>query len=357
MHFVAEELRRRGLPIRHLHVWDDYDRFRKVPAGVDAAWGEHIGRPLCAVPDPEGCHDSWAEHFKAAAASTPCTRWAWRWRRSRQTETLQAGRLPGRGAERRLASATRSRRCWRGTAPRRRAADADDAGRDRPPTTTSRSPATWPGSRTSRTAATAGATRSHSRPTTTTPPTSPTPAVQRLRRRTNLSPGVRGQAGLEGRLADALGLREASTSSPAAMDHATPGSSFTVGHELVEDDLRLARPAWFGYGFVGFAGMARRCRRRAAASRPPRTRCASWRRRSCAGSTCAGAQAGRSTSTSARGGAALRRVGRAGAQGGRPGQAGRAVLAFERAASTAAAGRCRPRRSSCRSGCCRRWPT
>jgi lysyl-tRNA synthetase, class I len=39
------------------------------------------------------------------------------------------------------------------------------------------------------------------------------------------------------------------------MDHATPGSSFTVGHELVERIFGMPRPAWFGYGFVGFAGM------------------------------------------------------------------------------------------------------
>ena len=64
-HFVAEELRRRGVPVRHLHSWDDYDRLRKVPAGVDASFAEHIGRPLSAVPDPWGCHDNWAEHFKA----------------------------------------------------------------------------------------------------------------------------------------------------------------------------------------------------------------------------------------------------------------------------------------------------
>ena len=51
--------------MRHLHSWDDYDRFRKVPQGVDASWSEHIGRPLSAVPDPWGCHESWAEHFKA----------------------------------------------------------------------------------------------------------------------------------------------------------------------------------------------------------------------------------------------------------------------------------------------------
>ncbi|GAA5143030.1 lysine--tRNA ligase [Nocardioides marinquilinus] len=64
VHFVAEEVRRRGLPVRHLHSWDDYDRFRKVPAGVDPSWSEHIGRPLSVVPDPGGCHESWAEHYK-----------------------------------------------------------------------------------------------------------------------------------------------------------------------------------------------------------------------------------------------------------------------------------------------------
>lgn len=64
-HLVAEEIRRRGIAVRHLHSWDDYDRFRKVPAGVDPSWSEHIGRPLSAVPDPWACHPSWAEHFKA----------------------------------------------------------------------------------------------------------------------------------------------------------------------------------------------------------------------------------------------------------------------------------------------------
>src|SRR3954468_1388046 len=63
-HFVADELRRRGVPVRHLHVWDDYDRFRKVPAGVDPSWAEHIGRPYSAVPDPWGCHVTWSDHYK-----------------------------------------------------------------------------------------------------------------------------------------------------------------------------------------------------------------------------------------------------------------------------------------------------
>ncbi|MEW2634843.1 lysine--tRNA ligase [Streptomyces sp. NPDC048389] len=69
-HLVADEIRRRGHEVRHLISWDDYDRYRKVPAGiegVDDSWGEHIGKPLTSVPAPAGStHPNWAEHFKAA---------------------------------------------------------------------------------------------------------------------------------------------------------------------------------------------------------------------------------------------------------------------------------------------------
>ncbi|MEU5704919.1 lysine--tRNA ligase [Streptomyces aurantiacus] len=69
-HLVADEIRRRGHEVRHLISWDDYDRYRKVPNGVpgtDASWAEHIGRPLTAVPAPQGSpYPNWAEHFKAA---------------------------------------------------------------------------------------------------------------------------------------------------------------------------------------------------------------------------------------------------------------------------------------------------
>jgi len=64
-HFVADELRRRGLECRHILSWDDYDRLRKVPAGVDpGSFSQHVGKPLTAVPDPCGQHANWAEHFK-----------------------------------------------------------------------------------------------------------------------------------------------------------------------------------------------------------------------------------------------------------------------------------------------------
>jgi lysyl-tRNA synthetase class 1 len=65
-HLVADEIRRRGHDCVHLMSWDDYDRFRKVPAGIDPSWAEHIGRPLTSVPAPAGSpYPNWAEHFKA----------------------------------------------------------------------------------------------------------------------------------------------------------------------------------------------------------------------------------------------------------------------------------------------------
>jgi len=64
-HLVADEVRRSGAPCRHILSWDDYDRLRRVPAGFPEEFAEHIGRPLTAVPDPCGGHPNWAEHFKA----------------------------------------------------------------------------------------------------------------------------------------------------------------------------------------------------------------------------------------------------------------------------------------------------
>jgi lysyl-tRNA synthetase class 1 len=62
-HLVAEALRRRDREVVHLHSWDDYDRFRKVPAGIDPSFERHVGMPLAAIPDPEGGSGSYAEHF------------------------------------------------------------------------------------------------------------------------------------------------------------------------------------------------------------------------------------------------------------------------------------------------------
>src|ERR1700755_3665949 len=51
-HLVAQEIGRRGRECVHIISWDDYDRYRRVPAGIDPSWAEHIGKPLTAVPPP-----------------------------------------------------------------------------------------------------------------------------------------------------------------------------------------------------------------------------------------------------------------------------------------------------------------
>jgi lysyl-tRNA synthetase class 1 len=65
-HLVADEIRRRGVPCEHIISWDDYDRFRRVPATIDSSWSEHVGKPLSHVPAPPGSeHANWADHFRA----------------------------------------------------------------------------------------------------------------------------------------------------------------------------------------------------------------------------------------------------------------------------------------------------
>src|SRR6478752_8423414 len=53
-HLVADEIKRRGIPCEHILSWDDFDRFRKVPAGYAPLYSEHIGKPLTSVPAPAG---------------------------------------------------------------------------------------------------------------------------------------------------------------------------------------------------------------------------------------------------------------------------------------------------------------
>ncbi len=42
---------------------DDFDAFRKVPAGVPEEWKQYVGVPLKLVPDPFECHDSYGAHY------------------------------------------------------------------------------------------------------------------------------------------------------------------------------------------------------------------------------------------------------------------------------------------------------
>ncbi|MEM0372368.1 MAG: lysine--tRNA ligase [archaeon] len=62
---VFKALKEKGVKARYQYFWDDYDRFRKVPAGVPKEWEQYIGLPVNKTPDPEGCHASYAEHYES----------------------------------------------------------------------------------------------------------------------------------------------------------------------------------------------------------------------------------------------------------------------------------------------------
>ena len=261
VHFVAEEVRRRGVPVRHLHSWDDYDRFRKVPAGVDPSWNEHIGRPLSAVPDPWGEYPSWAERFKEplrqSLAELGC-----------EMVEISQTQMYGAGAYRdQILEVVRRRQEIDEVLGRYRTKavppkadseeeaaaladsvafdDEEDAGDD-----LSRFPFK-------------PYCRDCGRDTTTitaydddTTDLAYLCSVCSFRGVTNLATQN------EGKLVWKIDwpmrwAYEKVDFEPAGADHSSPGSSFTVGHELVEKIWGWPRPSWFGYSFVGVAGMAK----------------------------------------------------------------------------------------------------
>ncbi len=65
---VARALRDRGIPVRFIYSWDDFDVLRKVPkdAPQQELLHESLGRSIADVPDPWGDHDSYASHHIAA---------------------------------------------------------------------------------------------------------------------------------------------------------------------------------------------------------------------------------------------------------------------------------------------------
>ncbi|HET7658692.1 MAG TPA: lysine--tRNA ligase, partial [Bacillales bacterium] len=62
--FVVKALKDLGKSTRFILSWDDYDRFRKVPRNVDPSFEKYIGMPYSDIPDPFGCHVSYADHFE-----------------------------------------------------------------------------------------------------------------------------------------------------------------------------------------------------------------------------------------------------------------------------------------------------
>ncbi len=66
--FVVKALQKLGKKAKLLVSWDEYDRCRKIPANVQAVVGsdydKYIGCPYVDIPDPWGCHESYAKHFE-----------------------------------------------------------------------------------------------------------------------------------------------------------------------------------------------------------------------------------------------------------------------------------------------------
>ncbi|WP_151084191.1 lysine--tRNA ligase [Nocardioides cynanchi] len=266
-HFVADELRRRGVAVRHLHVWDDYDRFRKVPHGVDPAFAEHIGRPLVDVPDPWSCHDSWSTHFKepvietfaALGAEVETISQAERYRSGiYRDEVLRAVRH--RAEIDAVLEKYRTRKPPSSDEPDalddHAAQEAEALAESVANDEEEAAPGTGVGYFPFR-------PYCHDCGRDTTTVTSYDDETSDLAYVCSVC-DYHGTTNLatqdEGKLVWKVDwpMRwafEHVDFEPAGMDHATPGSSFTVGHELVESVWGYPRPAWFGYGFVGFAGM------------------------------------------------------------------------------------------------------
>jgi lysyl-tRNA synthetase class 1 len=64
---VAKALERLGKKVRFIYSWDDYDVFRKVPANFPKRemLETYLRQPIVDVPDPFGCHKSYALHNEA----------------------------------------------------------------------------------------------------------------------------------------------------------------------------------------------------------------------------------------------------------------------------------------------------
>ena len=265
-HFVGDELRRRGLEVRHLHVWDDYDRFRKVPVGVPASWSEHLGRPLSAVPDPWDCHTSWADHFKEPLQDALAALGV-EMEEISQTDLYQAGTY-----RESVLTAVRARDEIDAVLAKYRTKKV-------PASTSAVEPASELDAQQAAALADSVADddedgagdlarfpfkpycRECGRDTVVL--TSYDDDTTDLAYRCETC-GFEGVTNLttqnEGKLVWKVDwpMRWAFYHvdfEAAGADHASPGSSFTVGHELVADIFDMPKPAWFGYGFVGFAGM------------------------------------------------------------------------------------------------------
>ncbi|MBU0459374.1 MAG: lysine--tRNA ligase [Nanoarchaeota archaeon] len=63
---IKKALLNRNKKVEFLYVWDDYDVLRKVPVNLpkQEMIKDNLRKPVFQVPDPFGCHKTYAEHFE-----------------------------------------------------------------------------------------------------------------------------------------------------------------------------------------------------------------------------------------------------------------------------------------------------
>ena len=253
-HLVANEVRRGGAPCRHILSWDDYDRLRRVPAGLPGDFAEHIGRPLTSVPDPCGEHENWAEHFKGPLREA-LARLGVAVTEISQTHMYTSGAYTAQvvTAMRRRADIDAVLAKYR----TRRGAEPDD---DEGPQAAVYYPFRPYCAACGRDNTTVTAFDDETTEITYTcacgAVTGPTPIAQ-----------------VAGKLVWKVDwpmrwAYEHVTFEPAGVDHSSPGSSFTVGGELVSAIFGGEMPLHFQYAFVGTAGSAKLSSSRGAAPTP-----------------------------------------------------------------------------------------
>lgn len=63
-YLVAKELRKLGKKVRYILSFDEFDRFRKVPGGIDESYSQYIGMPYVDIPSPFSENESYASFME-----------------------------------------------------------------------------------------------------------------------------------------------------------------------------------------------------------------------------------------------------------------------------------------------------
>ena len=61
---VVKALQDKGKQAEFIYSWDDFDRFRKVPANINQTYEEYIGKALSDIPSPHNKTKTYAEYYQ-----------------------------------------------------------------------------------------------------------------------------------------------------------------------------------------------------------------------------------------------------------------------------------------------------